>query len=574
VDVELRVPATTLRLSTADAAWGPRGLSVEVTDSGRREGILRTFMVWMPTEQPLAPTRVSVLVPLTGGPVDPTADATTETPAPTGTRATAVPGALSDDVVDRLADVVDATGGVPAVSWAVDPALLVAARVPDPDPAAERWVTELTAAAPGRDVFALPSRDPDLAAFAHGGGEELVSLAVTTSSAAVDPVLGTPVRTDLAWPAAAVPDVATVALAARTGATSVVVGDDALLPDELTYTPTGRATVATPAGPVAALVADDALSDQLVSPRDLTGAAAAQRVLAETAVVTKERPSEQRHLLLAATRGWAPDAPLAAAQLAALDTAPWVDLTPLSTLIGAADPGVDRRPLPDRRVDEGELPPGAVRSLQQARADLAAFSTVVADPSELVSGSDDAVLAPTSVAWRSDPAQRAAVVDAVLDDLAARRSGVRVVPGSSLNLISETGRFPVGVRNDLAQDATVQVAVVPESARLVVDGAETVTVPAQSETQARIPFHAVGSGDVAVQVTLLTPDGVPLGAPQRFTVRVRADWENVGTAVVAGLLGVALVVGIVRTIRRGQTSRRGAGSTPVEDIAALPVDES
>jgi hypothetical protein len=251
-----------------------------------------------------------------------------------------------------------------------------------------------------------------------------------------------------------------------------------------------------------------------------------------------------------------------------------VDLTPLSTLIGTADPGVDREPLPDRRVDEGELPPAAVRSLQQARADLAAFSTVVADPSELLSGADDAVLAPTSVAWRSDPAQRTAVVDAVLADLTARRSAVGVVPGSSLNLISETGRFPVGLRNDLTQDATVQVAVVPDSARLVVDGTETVTVPAQSEAQARIPFHAVGSGDVGVQVTLLTPDGVPLGAPQQFTVTVRADWENVGTAVVAGLLGVALVVGIVRTIRRGQTSRRGAGSTPVADIAAIPVDES
>ncbi|WNB85601.1 DUF6049 family protein [Cellulomonas sp. ATA003] len=33
-DVELRVPAGELRLSTADSAWGPRGLSVEVTDGG------------------------------------------------------------------------------------------------------------------------------------------------------------------------------------------------------------------------------------------------------------------------------------------------------------------------------------------------------------------------------------------------------------------------------------------------------------------------------------------------------------------------------------------------------------
>jgi hypothetical protein len=423
-------------------------------------------------------------------------------------------------------------------------------------------------------VFALPAHDADLAALAHGGGESVAALAATTSAAAVDPVLGTPARTDLAWPAADVPDVATVTLAAQSGATSVVVGGDGLAHEELSYTPTGRGTVATAAGPVAALVADDVLSDQLAAPRDSTGAAAAQRVLAETAVVTRERPAEQRHLLLTADRAWSPDAPLAAAQLAALDAAPWVDLTPLSTLIGTVDPGLDREELPPRRVDEGEIAPAAIGALVRARADLTAFSTVVADPSDLLTGADDAVLAPTSVAWRRDPARRSAVVDAVVDRLAARRSGVWIVPGSSLNLISETGRFPVSLRNDLAQDATVQVAVDPEGSRLVVDGTETITVPARSETQARIPFHAVGSGDVAVEVTLLTPDGVPLGAPERFTVRVRADWENVGTAVVAGVLGLALVVGIVRTIRRGQTSRRGAGSTPVAQIAALPVDES
>ncbi|WP_146898657.1 DUF6049 family protein [Cellulomonas aerilata] len=587
VDVELRVPAADLRLSTADTAWGPRGISVEVTDAGRRQGIERTFVLWRPTEQVLTPTRLSVLVPLTGGPVDPTASGTSGpvTPEPDasgpgtaappdGTRATPVPGALTEAVVDRLDDVLEVTAGIPAVSWALDPALLGAARAPGAGSGASGWVSDLTAAATGREVFPLPSRDPDLAALAHGAGGELAALATATSAAVTDPVLGSPVRPGLAWPAVDVPDLATVALASSTGAASVVVGGDGLAPDGLTYTPTGRATVTTPDGPVAALVADDVLSDQLDSPRDTTPAAAAQRVLAETAVVTMERPTEQRHLLVTADRGWAPDPAVAAAQLTALEAAPWVDLAPLSALLGAPDPEVDRDVLPERRVDEGEIAASALQELLRARAQLAVFSSVVADPSGLVDGTDDAVLAATSVAWRSDPEQRRTVVRAVVDDLTARRSGVSIVLGSSLNLISQSGRFPVGLRNDLTQDATIQVAVAPTRSRLVVEGTETVTVPAGSETQARIPFRAVGSGDVVVEVTLLTPEGVPLAAPQRFTVRVHADWENVGTAVVAGLLGVAFVVGIVRTIRRGQTSTRGAGSTPVAEIAALPGDDA
>ncbi len=616
-DVELRVPAGELPLSTSDAAWGPRGVSVEVTDAGRRQGIQRTFALWLPTDVPITPTRVSVLVPVTGGPVDPTAtapaDPTEGTPTGTedGTEAAAsadggtdegteepnpspptdaaptdpsptdaapapeapLPaGVPPDDVVDRLDAVLDATEDLPTVTWAVDPALLAAARGAPAGTPAQRWVDELTAAATGHDVLTLPAHDPDLAALAHGAGDDLAQEAVRAAAAATDPVLGPAPRGDVAWPAQGQPDLATVSLAARTGASAVVLGGGALATDELTYTPTGRATVDTAAGPVAALVGDDVLTAQLSAPSDPTPATAAQRVLAETAVIARERPSELRHVLAALDRGWRPDVAVAGAQLAALAAAPWVDLAPLSTLIGAADRGLDRVPLPDREVGDDEIRPGELADLRRARAGLASFATIVPDPPALLAGVDDAVLAPTSVAWRRDPVQRSAVVDAVVDDLTARRAGVSVVPGSGLLLISESGLFSLGLRNDLPQEATVQVAVEPAGSLLVIDEAQTVSIPSASETQVRIPFHAVGSGDVAVDVLLRAPDGTALGPSQRFTVRVRADWENVGTAIVAGLVAVAFVVGIVRTIRRGQTAKRGAGGTPVTEIARLPED--
>jgi hypothetical protein len=51
---------------------------------------------------------------------------------------------------------------------------------------------------------------------------------------------------------------------------------------------------------------------------------------------------------------------------------------------------------------------------------------------------------------------------------------------------------------------------------------------------------------------------------------VRADWENIGTAVVAGLLGLGFLFGIVRTIRRGQTKTRGASPAELVEIAENP----
>lgn len=556
VDVELRVPTSALRLSPAPEAWGPRGLSVEVSDAGRRRGLDRTFALWFPTDQ-VTPTRVSIALPLTGDGLDPAA-ATTPTAPPAATLA-------------RLHDVLEASGGHPQIAWVVDPALL-AALAAAPATAARTLAGDLKGDAAGREVYTLPFLDPDLAALAHAGAADTAAAAGALAASAPLPVLGTTPRTDLAWPADPVPDEATVTLAAQTGARAVVVGDG-LAVRKLSYTPTGRATVPTPGGDVAALVADPVLTNLLTRPTEPTAATAAQRLLAETAVVTRERPKEPRHVLMAPGRDWRPEVAVARAQITALAAAPWVTLTPVSTLIGTADPGVARATLPERSTADRELEPSAIAALRAARAQLTTFATVVPDPTALVQGADAEVLAPLSVAWRADPRGRAVVVGDVLADLAARRTGVSVVPGSVLNLISQSGSLPVGLRNDLDQDVTVLVALVPESRLLVVDGTETVTVPAGSETQARIPFHAVGSGDVRVEVTLLAPDGTAISVAAPFTVRVRADWENVGTAVVAGLIGLAFLIGIVRTIRRGQTANRGASEAEIAEIAGPPEEQ-
>ncbi|RYV51095.1 DUF6049 family protein [Pengzhenrongella frigida] len=590
-DVEFLVPAGDLLLSSAPAAWGPRGISVEVTDDGARVGLARTFTLWLPAE-PEASVRVSVAVPFTGEALD--AEAATEPTLPT------------DDTIERLADLLEITRDRPEVAWALDPAVLAGLAGPDAPPEASSDLstaasdadaralgTGLGRAAAGRDVFTLPAFDPDLAALAHAGEQDVAATAVSLAGAAPLPLLGSPPRTDLAWPADEVPDHETVALAAQVGARTVIVGGDGLAALDLNYTSTGRATVPTAAGEVAALVADSTLTDLFTDPdstsesdasetdpaaptaatgdpaAQTTPATAAQRVLAETAIVARERPSDSRHLLIAPRRGWSPDVAVARAQLAALAEAPWVDLAPLATLIGTADPAVEREALPSEVTADRELTPSAISSLSSARADLTTFATLVPDPAALTAGADAAVLAPLSVAWRADEGGRADVVQEVATDLAARATGVSVVPGSVLSLISRSGFLPVGLRNELDQDVTLQVSLVPENRLLVVDGPETITVPANSETQARIPFHAVGSGDVRVEVTLLAPGGAPVSEPTSFTVRVRADWENVGTAVVAGVLGLGLLFGIGRTIRRGQTKTRGASPAQIAEIAEI-----
>ena len=49
-----------------------------------------------------------------------------------------------------------------------------------------------------------------------------------------------------------------------------------------------------------------------------------------------------------------------------------------------------------------------------------------------------------------------------------------------------------------------------------------------------------------------------MSPPVQFTAQVAPTIESIGTIVVGVLLAIGLVLGIVRTIRRGQSARRGA----------------
>ncbi len=92
----------------------------------------------------------------------------------------------------------------------------------------------------------------------------------------------------------------------------------------------------------------------------------------------------------------------------------------------------------------------------------------------------------------------------------------------------------------------------------------------------QIPVHGVQTADVAATVELLTPDGVLLDDSTTVTVKVRAEWESIGTAIIGGLLALGFVLGLFRTIRRGRRRgrRRGdlTGGPPDDPAPATAVD--
>ncbi|QCB95052.1 DUF6049 family protein [Cellulomonas shaoxiangyii] len=567
VDLTLTVPAGEVGLLDRPDVWGARGLAVEAVDGTRRVGLERTFVLWAP-EGAIPQARVSVLAPVVGPPTVPAALEGEATVPGDDLETLAGPGG-------RLAEVLDVARAHPDVSLAVDPALVASARAADG--AAGTWSQDLLTVAAGRDVMVLPWGDPDLTALAHAGTPDLLQAAVERSRAATvggttqDAALAG--RTDVLWAPGPTTDQATADLAAEAGAEVLV-----LAPGDLptrTGEPSGARTDDAGDGLVG-LVPDEVLTELLVDPvsldPDATPATVVQRVLAELSVVARASGTGPQHLLVAPPRGWTPDREVVDATLAAVQSAPWSRLSSLSSLLGAPSDTTAREPLPALTEVAAALPAEQVRRLAEARAGTQTFASVTTDPDAIVAGVDEAVLTPLATAWRVDPPARAEVVDAVVTEVDARRTGLELAQTSTQNIISASGEVRFSVRNGLPADATVQVRTTPRKACLRAGESATVVVPAGGEAAVPVPVHATANCEVEVEAVLTSADGTPLSAPVTFLARVTPTIESVGTGVVGVLLAVGLVLGIVRTVRRGQSARRGARRVREEEgTRPLPV---
>lgn len=631
--VRVTVPADRVRLLRTEDAWGPRGLTFDVGDRSLRRGIDRSFVLWgSASEVPTA--QVGVLSSVVGPAMDPAAEALTSargeddedaTPAPTTTATptpsatagqsptpeptgatptpTAVPGSdgedesgTGQDAVEpddalttltaaggRLSRVLQATADFPFVSWALDPALIEDAA--SGSRAARAWLTGLTDAAEDREVLRLPWADPDLAAIAHAGdadaaGTDLLDLALgVTNTSEVSPLWQD--ATPVLWSADDVPDQVTATRAAGSGGGAPLVVGPGALPADDSAAPSAPTTVGTTAGALVALAPDPTLTALLTDPSaaqpTVTPASVAQRILAETAVLARSDDADSTYVLAATPRDWEPSAALAVAGLSALEDAPWVDTVSVADMLAAhaagraGGDGAQRAGLPATERNAAELTPAWVNALSADWRAASEFASVVDHPDALLDGLDEDLLAPLAVAWRADPDGRAAAVNLAHAETTARQSGLSVLLSEQFTVISSSAQINVAVRNDLDQSARVRVELRPQKGCLDTTRSAMTEVPANAETPVTLTLRATATCEVTVDVSLVSETGRELATPVTFSARVAPTIESVGGIVIGVLLALALAFGIWRTVRRGQTTRRGARVAPdAEGASALP----
>ncbi|MBB2901394.1 hypothetical protein FHR75_002182 [Kineococcus radiotolerans] len=575
-----------LSLAAADLGSGAGAhlAAVEVSGDDGKVGVVRTFLVSAPPQ--VAPTPLTLLLPLVTG-------------------RDGSPGGLARDVGGRLGPLVAASSD-PRTAWALDPALPAAARdvvaaaeaaaaaasagqpagatpggaVPTGEEARAvgAWLADLSAAAGGRDVVALPHGDPDLLALERSAhGPQLLARAVAAAAGALDD-LGATVRTDLAWPADEAADEDVLALARGAGATAVVLDDACLVPDgDLTFTPAGRAEVEVGGSVVEALVADRTMSSVLADCADADQVVLVrQRLIAEAATTTLQRPSDPRPQLLVAPRSFSPVAGAVQALVADVEASGWARWQPLADLLAAPAPAAPwAGPVVPRAAARAALPTAHVAAVEAELTGADGFATALRTPDgrpapQLLAQQRSALLL-LGASWRGHTADLPAARTRVEEALAGLVAGIGIVGGSVRNLAAERSELPVTLVNELDVPVQVDLVLKPRTPRVQLDAVPRQTVAARSQQRVAVPVRALANGGVVVEAQLRTPAGSAVGEPVDIHLNVRADVETWISGVVGGGAAGLLVLGVVRAVRKG---RRRVDEAEHADLAAAPREES
>jgi hypothetical protein len=563
---------------------GVRGKGGDVT----RLDIARTLLPWVPSTDVFSPTGFSWVWPLVAAPVR-KADGTFADDSLAGELA---PGGR----LDRLLQAGARLDQGAAVTWAIDPDLLDAVRDMADDDGyevtaddgtvpgggaglARSWLEQLQVVTAGAQVLPLPYADVDSVALVrHGVPADLAKARALGQQLLTGMLPSANIVTELAWPAGGYVDRATLSAMARDGATGVVLDGRAQPPTiDLSYTPSARSRLYSDAGPVAALLADPGLADELAAARPEGGqpVLAAQRVVAETAMIAAELPSTGtgRTIVAMPPRRWDPSQAFLD-QLVTVAQAPWTAPVTLRELAADELPEVDREPL---RYPAGqrrtELPDAWLTAMDRFRSQTALLSAVLTDRTQYVPGLQRSLMRLESTYWRGREDARVIRNDREKTYLSGEDGllqAVRVQPGS-FTFGSRSGKIPITLVNDLAQPVRVDLRLVPQTPRLRLQPVSVPEIGANRKIQVEVDASAVAGGQVVVEAGLRTRGGAQFGNPVSLQVRI----TQIGTVALAITVGAAVVlflaagVRVVRRIRhRGPDGAPPAPPEQPADVAA------
>ncbi len=550
----------------SDEPSGTLGLSASLSMAENPVANDRSAVVWQGSTL-VPPQPLTIVVPITTparvtGLIAP--DDLAEFTGPSGMLTTQL-----DAVLDR------------GVTLGVDPAIIASIRVlgSAAPPSAIAWLSRLSNS--GLPMFALAYADADLALQTQSGLPTALSptglpidaglfadftpaptpstnptssIAPSASAPSAAPtseeLLAWPWTLDgIAWPAPNTLDEAGPAILAASGYTTMLL-DSGNVTDFLVGASSPHTTIAGISTGVADAGASALLGAATAATSEIDWRSA-MADLASTLAVSAESGT-----LLALPRGDAVSGSRLSRALDSVATLPWATPKTLAnTLSSPASAALSIDPTaesPDRV--------SLVGSMTALEAPIAEFATVLDDPAGLIDSVRLELLALLSNAWRADATGWAKAGNTFVEQTLAVTRSISFVEGSPVNVLASTAEVPITIQNSFDQPVNLVITVVPTNGRLIVDGDVKMVIQPQSQSTVRIPVTArIGSGDVTLNATALSPSGVSLSTTA-VNVNVQADWEGIGALIVAILAVLFFGFGLVRTIRRRRALRLNDGT--------------
>ncbi|WP_433248102.1 hypothetical protein ACQPYK_48220 [Streptosporangium sp. CA-135522] len=561
-------------------------VTVEVIDSfGQQLAVQRTFLSYVPKGVKVPRTRLAMVLPI----IDQPRRADDRTFVSDGLPASMAPGKRLGNLLRIAQDTTSAKN----LSWVVDPALLDDAQALSraytietkekgenrpANAAAAEWLGDLRTALAKPPVVATPYADPDVAALAHNGIDDVTRTGIQAAELVAKQTLGRDVLTDVNWPVNGLIDYDGLDLLSTAGVGTVLL-DELNLPPAIQQatTPDASATVESVSGPVTALVADTALSEIVGADTSAPGSALLnrQRFIAETAMISLEPVTAARTVVAAPPRRWDPD-PAYVTDLAKTAAAlPWLAPATLGAVKRGKGVPTPRTGLTytDQNRRE-ELGKGYVKSVRRvgARADLTAAVTTRQDLDVF----DTALLRLTSSAWRDRDETAAPYVQRVgdaVDDRIEKISITGAEQSQIRTLAGKNGEVPITVHNGLGQDVdanevTVRLKVTSDQpGQLRIESYEaqdeSIVIRGGQNRTIRVPMTAMttSGAQTTVTVQLTTEDGRKYGKPVELTVRT-TGYTGIALVIVGAALLVMLAAVVMRVLRRRGSRRAAAAVAP------------
>lgn len=412
-------------------------------------------------------------------------------------------------------------------------------------------------------IIALPPMDADLVALSHvSTGASQIREAINQSKAMVgkDQLLSG-ARADVAISSSLELD-QTYLDAVKGQVSTVISPPDALYPaGDLDYIPDSTAFL----NNQRVLIPDQTLSESVSGVLttyegflgNLTDFDARQLARGTTAVITRQRPDQVRHILLLVERDSASNMDVKDLndRLSAINNswstpAPLAELEQLASTKASDGTEIEREPLPVSSTDPYRINEQELATASKTVSTTQNMVSIYNEPAKIAGSTLRLTEVATSSAWRQGKFM------VVIDDVGCRNKLIgtmlRTLPSSTINLIDSSAHLPVRVSNDTSQPAKVTIHLRPSRSLLRSKGDTTAVIPANSQTTVMVPVNAVGSGDIDVKVSMKNALGQPVGSSSTVHMRVRANWESWFTWGLGSVFSVLMVAGIVRTVHRGR----------------------